>query len=1122
MPTWPTITDGVTRLSNALFGLIKTYIDDSLTGQGLPSGGATGDLLQKNSATNYDAGWTDSPTVDALTLDTAAAEATGVAKLYWDTQDVTAALGLNANITYHLGAQELVRVSNRTGTAIAAGKAVYILGAHGDRPEVALADASTEATAATTLGITAESIADSDTGYVCVSGLLRNLDTNHLTVGQLVWLSETAGELTSTRPTQPAHGVFMGLCVKQGPGTSGILYVSVVNGLELEELHDVLISGVAAGDLLKRNAGNTLWVNAAPAALTTTDDTNVTLTLGGNASTALVNAASLTAGWTGQLALARGGTGASTQQGALNAIAGAVTSGQYLRGDGTNVTLAAIQAGDVPTLNQNTTGSAATLTTTRTLWGQNFNGSANVTGALSNVGSVTFTGTGNRISGDFTTATIADRLAFQTSTANSNASVAVLPNGTGIAGQFLAYGNSTPTNASYIGIVQIGTTESRLQAAYSGSGTYTPLTFYTGGVERARIDTSGNVGIGVTPTLGILHAKGVIAAEAPTAGADFAGYFRPSGAASAVDNSLVGLAGYGWDGSASQVGATINFRAAETWSGTARGTYIQFRTVTAGSTTLSEKVRIDSSGNVGIGTSSPSARLHVVGVAGSTTAFFNQANAGKTGILLAENGVARGYLSQVGLYSGTTDGNFGIFVETGYNFQIATNGSVAAKLTVETSGVVTLASNLNLTAGQINFGAGPVGALYMSSSRLRVRSESTDDVANFASYGMYLSKTGQTAGLYVESPIEARGGLRMGNSAANGTITYGATVSNVANRLVERDGSGHIYYQYGFGAYHNQSSGNSENPTISQFWTQSSADNYARKSSAQHVINQLGLVSNYGTSYYQANTWLQFNGNYGSYWPSATGWASAPHLWPSTSQSYGSLELQGVKNSYAGLSILDTSSRRHYLMGESGNFGLLLNNSTIWAMYYYAAGNNIGYGGSTTTSGYSHTFSGAAWFRNAVYVDNSFTATGTKSFDITHPVAPTKRLRYAAIEGPRVDVLHRGVATVSGHAVLDLDAEAQLLPGTSAALMRDLQCQLTNLSEIFCQLRGRLDGTTLHIYTDSPEPITVAWLVLGERQDDEIKATTGTDADGRLISEYDADPTIGQHTDHAAAVLQQE
>lgn len=47
------------------------------------------------------------------------------------------------------------------------------------------------------------------------------------------------------------------------------------------------------------------------AALTKTDDTNVTLTLGGSPTTALINATSLTLGWTGQLGLTRGGTAAS-------------------------------------------------------------------------------------------------------------------------------------------------------------------------------------------------------------------------------------------------------------------------------------------------------------------------------------------------------------------------------------------------------------------------------------------------------------------------------------------------------------------------------------------------------------------------------------------------------------------------------------------------------------------------------------------------------------------------------------------------------------------------------------------------------------------------------------------
>lgn len=49
-----------------------------------------------------------------------------------------------------------------------------------------------------------------------------------------------------------------------------------------------------------------------PAALTKTDDTNVTLTLGGTPSTAMLQATSITVGWSGTLAATRGGTGQSS------------------------------------------------------------------------------------------------------------------------------------------------------------------------------------------------------------------------------------------------------------------------------------------------------------------------------------------------------------------------------------------------------------------------------------------------------------------------------------------------------------------------------------------------------------------------------------------------------------------------------------------------------------------------------------------------------------------------------------------------------------------------------------------------------------------------------------------
>lgn len=67
-------------------------------------------------------------------------------------------------------------------------------------------------------------------------------------------------------------------------------------------------------------------------ALTKTDDTNVTLTLGGSPSTALVAATSLTLGWTGTLAVARGGTGGGAASGTLlDNITGFASTGHLVR-----------------------------------------------------------------------------------------------------------------------------------------------------------------------------------------------------------------------------------------------------------------------------------------------------------------------------------------------------------------------------------------------------------------------------------------------------------------------------------------------------------------------------------------------------------------------------------------------------------------------------------------------------------------------------------------------------------------------------------------------------------------------------------------------------------------------
>jgi hypothetical protein len=215
-----------------------------------------------HAATHSDGGSDSIQPFTGVRFDTVSPDATpSVAQMVWNDNDGTVDMLLKGgNVTLPVGQASIHRVYNDSGASIAKGKVVYIYGSQGQRMTIRLADNDGDATSARTFGFTAEAIADGQSGFVISEGILNNVSTNGLADGTILWLGDD-GNYVGTRPTQPEHGVFLGVVVKGNSGGAGSIFVKIQNGQELDELHDVLISGASAGDVLVRNSENTLWIN---------------------------------------------------------------------------------------------------------------------------------------------------------------------------------------------------------------------------------------------------------------------------------------------------------------------------------------------------------------------------------------------------------------------------------------------------------------------------------------------------------------------------------------------------------------------------------------------------------------------------------------------------------------------------------------------------------------------------------------------------------------------------------------------------------------------------------------------------------------------------------------------
>ena len=333
---------------------------------------------------------------DFIQFDTGATVTNAVGKLYWDATQETLTVGLTADIAADIGQTLYAYVTNAEAVTITKGQPVYMFEAQGDRMTVKLASNSGDATSAKTLGLCAEDIGANQTGLVLCQGVQDGLNLGAYSPGDTLYLGATAGTLTSTKPYAPNHLVYIGVVERANNG-NGRLYVRVQNGYELDELHNVSAQNPTNGQTLIYNESTSLWEEH-----TLTAGTGISVSNGAGSITVTNSAPDQTVALTGAGTTTISGTYPNFTVTSNDAYTGTVTSVSGTSpvassggntpaislasgyGDTQNPyasktakyflaapngasgvpTFRAMVASDVPTLNQNTTGSAGSVATT--------------------------------------------------------------------------------------------------------------------------------------------------------------------------------------------------------------------------------------------------------------------------------------------------------------------------------------------------------------------------------------------------------------------------------------------------------------------------------------------------------------------------------------------------------------------------------------------------------------------------------------------------------------------------------------------------------------------------------------------------------------------------------------